>query len=113
MSGDIKRFWVTCPEFTYGRKLVVLASHHDTEVARLQEKIDRLQKSLDEERKRSADWETAARKAREESRSIPVVGFVEVAPAKNDEKVVHLNFCRTYEQNAARRGQYDDEDPKK
>lgn len=58
---SVNRFYVENPEWTYGRKLVVLASDYDrleAENATLRRRNDQLQEKAD-------DWERAARIARD------------------------------------------------
>ena len=60
-DDGVQRFWVENPEWTYGRKLVVLATDYDRLVAQnrvLQTRNEQLQERCDE-------WERAARIARE------------------------------------------------
>lgn len=60
----VDRFYVENPNWTYGRKLVVLASDYDQ--LHLQYEIVRGQ--LDREREKSAEWERTARMLRERGR---------------------------------------------
>lgn len=60
-APQVNRFYVENPEWTYGRKLVVLASDYDkleVEATILRRKVEQLQEQKDE-------WERAARIARE------------------------------------------------
>lgn len=62
-TDDVQRFYVENPEWTYGRKLVVLATDYDrlaAEHAALKRRTELLQEKADE-------WERAARIARERS----------------------------------------------
>jgi hypothetical protein len=62
-TDDVNRFYVENPEWTYGRKLVVLATDYDrleVENTVLRRKVEQLQEQKDE-------WERAARIQRERS----------------------------------------------
>jgi hypothetical protein len=62
-------FTVTNPEWTYGKKVVVLASDYE----KLWEAFEQAQRLLTEARNRSMEWEKAARHARNMVGSIKVV----------------------------------------
>jgi hypothetical protein len=60
-TDEVQRFYVENPEWTYGRKLVVLATDYDrleVENTVLRRKVEQLQEQKDE-------WERAARIQRE------------------------------------------------
>lgn len=60
-TDDVQRFYVENPKWTYGKKLVVLATDYDQLVAEhtaLKRRVELLQERADE-------WERAARIARE------------------------------------------------
>lgn len=60
-TDDVDRFYVENPEWTYGRKLVVLASDYDKLQALYRTQVVRNQQ-LEEQK---AEWERAARIQRE------------------------------------------------
>lgn len=62
-TDEAERFYVENPEWTYGRKLVVLASDYDKLLA--QNRVLETRNQQLEEQK--AEWERAARIARERS----------------------------------------------
>lgn len=62
-ADDVQRFYVENPEWTYGRKLVVLATDYD----RLQTENTILRKQNEQLQEQKAEWERAARIARERS----------------------------------------------
>lgn len=69
MIKKAESFTVTNPEWTYGKKVVVLSSDYDT----LWELYKTTFDALEKERERSADWEKAARHARRQVGVIKVV----------------------------------------
>lgn len=62
-------FTVTNPDWTYGKKIVVLASDYE----RLWTEYEAARSALAKERERSAEWEKAARHARKQIGTIKVV----------------------------------------
>jgi len=70
---NIERFWIESPDFTYGRKLVVLAADHDRYVASLEQQNRVLADQLKVEKERSAEWEKSARLARQQRGMVRVV----------------------------------------
>lgn len=71
--SEIDRFWVESPNFTFGKKLVVLASDHDRYVQTLEHQNKVLADQLTEEKKRSAEWEKAARLAKQQRGIVRIV----------------------------------------
>lgn len=69
MIKKAEPFTVTNPEWTYGKKIVVLANEYDTLWGAYQRSLEDLKK----ERERSSEWERAARHARRVVGSVRVV----------------------------------------
>lgn len=69
MIKKAESFVVTNPEWTYGKKIVVLAADYEL----LWERYEATRAALIQERERSAEWERAARHARRAVGSIKVV----------------------------------------
>lgn len=69
MIKKAESFVVTDPKWTYGRKVVVMASDYDT----LWEDYQRVRELLKAEIAKSAEWEKAARHARRQIGTIKVV----------------------------------------
>jgi hypothetical protein len=69
MIRKAESFVVTNPEWTYGRKVVVMASEYET----LWEDYQRMRDLLKAEIAKSAEWEKAARHARRQVGIIKVV----------------------------------------
>lgn len=78
-TDDVNRFYVENPEWTYGKKLVVLAADYDrleTENTILRKRVEQLQAQKDE-------WERAARIARERSTGrLSVVKTTDATPTQ-------------------------------
>ncbi len=69
MIKKAESFVVTNPEWTYGKKVVVMASEYE----KLWEAFEQVQRLLTETRGRAVEWEKAARHARNMVGSIKVV----------------------------------------
>lgn len=69
MIKKAESFVVTNPEWTYGRKVVVMAGDYET----LWEDYNRVRELLKAEIAKSAEWEKAARHARRQIGTIKVV----------------------------------------
>lgn len=69
MIKKAESFVVENPAWTYGKKIVVLASDYE----RLWAEYEAVREALQKERERSAEWEKAARHARRQIGTIKVV----------------------------------------
>jgi hypothetical protein len=66
---DDKSFWVENPDWTYGRKLVVLKSDYD----KLCAELATLRARLEQQQTKAEEWEKAARLARQQRGLVRVV----------------------------------------